>query len=132
MLEELIVLNGELSPKYDKYNNEYTVKVDNSVNKLELSFVKEETVEVSVYGNNNLKEGENNIVLLITKDGETDYIYLNAIKESSEEVFQVFDTTNSLEVANSAPIYAGPLIATSCFLLIITLFAFLFGFKRKQ
>ncbi len=132
MLEELIVLNGELSPKYDRYNNKYTVKINNDVTKLQLSYVKDDDVKVSVYGNNNLQEGSNNVLVVLSKDNKTEYIFLNILKEESKEIFNEINNSSSLEISNSVPIYAGPLITTSCFLLIITVFLFLFGKKRQQ
>ncbi len=132
MLEELIVLNGELSPKYDKYNNKYTVKINENVFKLLFEYVKDSEVEITVYGNNNLKEGENYIVLLVKKGDQKEYIYLNAVKEKDEKVIETFNTTTPLEVANSMPIYGGYLIATSCFLIIVLLYLVMFKRKKKS
>ena len=130
MLEELKVLNGELSPKYDKYNNLYTVKVSSDVDKLDLVF-KEEDLDIHVYGNNNLKVGENKIVISLTKDDIKDYIYVTAIKEEDQEVMSIEDY-RSLEVANSMPVYAGPLIAFSCFLIVLTVFLFMFVSHKNK
>ena len=66
MLEELKVLNGELSPKYDKYNNVYTVKINNEEKKLDFVFKEDENYQISVYGNNNLKSGENKIIIVLS------------------------------------------------------------------
>ena len=130
MLEDLKVLNGSLSPKYDKYNNEYTVKIDNNTTKIIFDFVKDDNVNVSVYGNNNLEEGNNSIILLVENDSGKEYIYINAIKNNSAEVMSVINSSDNLEIANSAPIYAGSLIALSCFLIIFLMFLLMFKSKK--
>ena len=132
MLEDLKVLNGELSPRYDKYNNKYTIKISKDVSKVDFNFIKEDNIDVSIYGNNNLKEGDNNIVLLVKDKDNINYIYITVIKEKSKEIINVLDNTSSLEIANSTPIYTGPLIATSCFLIIIVVFLLLFYKKRSH
>ncbi len=131
MLEELRVLNGEMTPKYDKYNNKYTITVANNVSKVKFEFKKDENTEVIIYGNNNIKVGENNIVLLVKNNDQSEYIFINVIKQSDADVMEVFDSTNQLEIANSVPIYSGYLIATSCFLIILLLFLRIFGRKNK-
>ena len=65
MLEELRVLNGDLSPKYDKNNNKYTVKISNNVSKVDFIFKEDEYLNIAVYGNDNLKVGENKIVIAV-------------------------------------------------------------------
>ena len=131
MLEELKVLNGEMTPRYDMYNNKYTITVANNVSKVKFEFKKDENTEVIIYGNNNLKVGENNIVLLVKNNDQSEYIFINVIKQSDADVMEVFDSTNQLEIANSVPIYSGYLIATSCFLIILLLFLRIFGRKNK-
>ncbi len=132
MLEDLRVLNGELSPKFDKNNNKYTVKVSNDVKKIDFIFKEDEYLNITVYGNDNLKVGENYIIIAVSKGEETNYIYITAIKEEIKEVISLDSYSNTLETPNSMPIYGGSLIAISCFLLIVTLFAFFFGKKKSS
>lgn len=129
MLNDLKILNGELSPKYDINNNKYTVKIDSEVKKLNISYPVEKDKEVHIFGNNNLKEGENYIVISIKQDDKINYIYLNVIKEESKSVFGVTSSDSSLDVSNSTPVYGGPLILLSVILLIVTLFLLIFGKK---
>ena len=131
MLENLKVLNGKLSPAYDKYNNLYTVKIESDIDKLDLIFEEDDNLQIFVYGNNNLKEGENKILISLTNKDETNYIYLTAITEEVKETMSTLNTSDLLETTNTMPIYGGPLIATSCFLLILTIFAFLFARRKK-
>ena len=129
MLDDLQVLNGDMTPKYDKYNNRYTVRVDNNVTKLELDYKINSDNEVNIYGNDSLKEGNNNVFIAITNNNEVNYIYLNVIKEASTtEVIGILD--DNIAEDNSSLIYGGPLIILSCILLIITTYVWLFKYKK--
>ena len=129
MLDDLQVLNGEMTPKYDKYNNHYTVRVNNDVLRLDLKYQTTNNEEVIIYNNDNLKEGSNNVFITITHNNEVNYIFLNVIKESSTtEVVGIIDD-NIIE-DNSSLIYGGPLIILSCILLILTTYVWLFKYKK--
>ena len=126
MLNDLKILNGELSPKYDINNNRYTVKIKKDVKKLNISYPIEKDKEVHILGNNNLNNNENYVVISIKQNNIINYIYLNVIKEETQSVFESADVTKSLEIANSTPIYGGTLIALSVIMIIITSFVLLF------
>ena len=129
MLDDLQILNGEMTPKYDKYNNHYTVRVSNDVLRLDLKYQTTNNEEVIIYNNDNLKEGSNNVFITITHNNEVNYIFLNVIKESSTtEVVGIIDD-NIIE-DNSSLIYGGPLIILSCILLILTTYVWLFKYKK--
>ena len=132
MLEELKVLNGDLSPKYDKYNNMYTVKINNDIKKVDFVFKEDDNLDISIYGNDNLKEGDNKIIIACSNGSKVNYIYITVIKAGIKEVINTSDFITPLEVANSMPIYTEPLIATSCFLIIVTIFLLMFGKKKKR
>ncbi|MEG0977528.1 MAG: hypothetical protein RSF02_03130, partial [Bacilli bacterium] len=68
MLQSLEILNGELSPKYDIYNNIYSVKVEKNITSLEINYVINETDTINIIGNNNFTDGEN-IVLIEVFNG---------------------------------------------------------------
>ena len=59
-------------------------------------------------------------------------MYYPAVKEEDQSVMDVNNLNSSLEIPNSAPIYAGGLIAFSCVLFIIILFLLMFGIKTKR
>jgi len=131
MINDLKVLNGELTPKYDIYNNHYTVKITNDIDKLDLSFTSNNDDEVLVYGNENLKVGENSIIIAITNNNETNYVFINAIKEGkTTEVMNIMDNNIKTE-NNSSLVYGGPLIIISCIMLILTLFVWMFKYKKN-
>ncbi|MBQ9834285.1 MAG: cadherin-like beta sandwich domain-containing protein [Bacilli bacterium] len=132
MLDKLEITNGKLSPDYNKYNDTYTVKVEKDVTSLDINYETTENVKVEIFGNDNLKEGENKIVISINKEDNYEYIYLTAIKESSQTVFSGISDVTTLEIGNTAPVYVAPLIGASCFLIILTLYAMLFTSKKRK
>ena len=89
-------------------------------------------ITIFSFGNDNLKEGENKIVISLKKDDNYDYIYLTAIKEEEQTVFNSVTNSNVVEIGNTAPVYVAPLIGASCFLIILTLYAILFATKKSK
>ncbi len=132
MLEEMEILNGELSLKFDYLNTKYTVMVDSTVSKLDLNLKVRDDCEISIFNNNNLV---NNSVVVVTvyNDEEMISYYLEIYKKREERVFESEDYFASLEVntKQEVPDYVAPLLACSCFLIILFLFTFLFK-KNKS
>lgn len=132
MLDKLEITNGKLSPNYNKYNDTYTVKIEEDVTSLDISYETNKNTKVKIFGNDNLKEGENRIVISINQNDNYEYIYLIAMKESSQTVFSGISDVTALEVGNTTPVYVAPLIGASCFLIILTLYALLFPPKKEK
>ena len=132
MLESLEVLNGELTPKFDKYNNAYTVQVANDVFSLELKYQVASSANVSIFGNENFQEGENEVIIMIMDDTDktTEYNLL-VMKEEAQTTSNTLITPEPLEVRKELPGYVAPLIAIICFTLILITFGLLFR-KRKH
>ena len=70
MLINLEVYNAEISPIFDCNNLTYTVNVNNNINKLDLFTEPQEGYEVNIIGNNDLKEGENTILIEVSNSIE--------------------------------------------------------------
>ncbi len=132
MLESLEVLNGELTPKFDKYNNLYTVQIGNDVFSLELNYQVTSSANVSIFGNENLQEGENEVIITVMDDTNkmTEYNLL-VMKEEAKTTSNTLITPEPLEVRKELPGYVAPLIAIICFTLILITFGLLFR-KRKH
>ncbi len=133
MLKELEILNGILSPSYDIYNNVYTVKVENNIESLVLNYKLDENVQINIQGNDNLKEGENIIYLILKKDDLEEVITLYVNKEISKKV--IFTDPNIITKAEVKPViasYVAPLIGGCCFLIILLTFIFLFKKKKNK
>ena len=131
MLEELNILNGELSINFDSLNSKYTVFLKENENKLDIEYKLKGNTNITIENNNNLVNGS--IVIISVTDGkETVNYYLNVYINKTEEVNKSIVNGTLLEVDSKkeASEYVGPGIASLCFLLILFLFVFLFH-KRK-
>lgn len=131
MLEELKVLNGELSIDFDSLNSKYTVFLNENENKLDIEYKLKSNANITIEGNYNLEDGS--IVIISVTDGkETMDYYFNVYINKTEEVNKSIVNGTLLEVDSKkeASEYVGPGIASLCFLLILFLFVFLFH-KRE-
>lgn len=85
-LKDLTVDGATLSPKFDKDVLEYTVTVDGKADKLDITALtasKDSTVEI--IGNENLKEGNNTVLVKVTdKNGFTKYYTINVKKQKKQ------------------------------------------------
>lgn len=131
MLEELNVLNGELSINFDSLNSKYTVFLNENENKLDIEYKLKSNTNITIEGNYNLVDGS--IVIISVTDGKkiADY-YFNVYINKTEEVNKSIANGTLLEIDSKKEVseYAGPGIASLCFLLILLLFVFLFHKKK--
>lgn len=132
MLQDLKILNGELSLKFDPLNTKYTVSVASDVTELEFEYVISEEDTLYIIGND-LKDDYNEVIFTVSNEEEEMSYYLYVYKEESLEVSTDINYFSSIEapVEEEVPELALPLIASSCFLLILFVFTFLFR-KRKK
>ena len=130
MLNDLEIINGELSPAFDSLNNIYSVTVSEDVDELVMEYSAPDGYIVNIIDNQDLDEGENEVYLQVIKDEEINTYTLLVYKESSEPVFNYEYVPETIEVESELPEYVAPLIIGSC-LLIILIFAILL-FKRKK
>lgn len=130
MLNDLEIINGELSPEFDSLNNIYSVTVSEDVDELVMEYSTTDGYIVNVIDNQDLDEGENEVYLQVIKDEEINTYTLLVYKESSEPVFNYEYVPETIEVETELPEYVAPLIIGSC-ILIILIFAILL-FKRKK
>lgn len=87
-LSDIIISNGEISPKFDKDTYEYNVKIDNKVDKLDINAIPvDKNSKVEIIGNDNLTEGKNLVLIKITdENGYTKYYQLNVEKEGTKKI----------------------------------------------
>ena len=87
-LSDIIISNGEISPKFSKDTYEYDVKVDNKIDKLDIKAIPEnKNSKVEIIGNDNLAEGKNSVLIKVTdENGYTKYYRLNVEKESTKKI----------------------------------------------
>ena len=121
-----------MTPKFDKYNDTYSVKIDSNVNILEINYKAEDNYEVYVQGNSNLQEGENKVFIEV-KNSEEANIYTLLVTKESTKVFETIDVgLETIEVEKELPNYVAPLIGIICFLLIIICHSIIFKKKKHK
>ena len=132
MLEELNILNGKLDLKFDKYNNIYTVEVEESVNSLELEYIASDGYKVSV--NNNFLNNELNYVYLnVYNENETNTYTLIVTKKISETTSLIEDYKKSVMVEEmKVPTYQVAFIISGCFIVLLITFFLLFHKKKRK
>ena len=131
MLEDLNIVNGELTPEFDIYNNIYSVSIAGYVDKLVIDYKVTDGYVVNIIDNHDLVPGENEVYIQVIKDDEINTYTLLVNKESSEEVINYDYLLEPLEVEEELPEYVAPLIGGICFFIILCTFLLLFKRKRN-
>lgn len=131
MLQNLEILNGEMTPKFDKYNDIYSVSVANDVTFLELNYEVSDEYIVEVIGNQDFIEGDNNVYLEVIGENEITTYTLFVNKEKGETVSTLDFEYTPVDVVKEMPDYVAPLISIVCFVIILCTFALLFSKKKK-
>lgn len=131
MITNLKILNGDISLEFDPLNTIYTVKTSEDF--LNFKYDLAMDVNISVFGNEFLKNGENIVVLTAFNDTEMVSYYFYVYKE--EMVASTTDNNTSLldfiSTKKETPAYLGPTIGVICFLSILILFVILFKKDKK-
>lgn len=98
-LKSLTVENQELTPKFSSAITSYTVEIAKDITKLELKAEPEDAkAKVTVQGNEELKEGENNIVISVSaEDGTVKQYEIKAIREAETKTLGL----QSLKIKNT-------------------------------
>ena len=132
MLEDLNIVNGELTPEFDIYNNIYSVSVAGYVDELVIDYEVTDGYVVNVIDNHDLVPGENEVYIQVIKNEEINTYTLLVNKESSEAVVNYDYLLEPLEVEEELPEYVAPLIGGICFFIILCTFLLLFKKKHKK
>ncbi len=95
-LKEITIKDTKLSPSFDPNVLEYTVEVPSNADKLDISTLAiSKDSKVEIIGNDNLKEGNNTILIKVTdKNGFTKYYTINAVKSSENGTILGFKPLN--------------------------------------
>lgn len=130
MLQDLKILNGNLDLKFDKYNYEYTVHVDEDVKKLDIDYIKEENAVVEV--SNNTLNNKHSTVYITVKNGENVVVYtLYVTKNISENVSKIDEYIYSLETnTETINTYELQFLGIGVFFAIVIVFTLFFKKKR--
>lgn len=131
MLLNLEILNGMMSPFFDKFVDVYTVNVAQDVDSLVLNYEAEEGYNVEVKNNNSFIEGPNYVFIEVTNEESINTYTLEVYKEYTESVINYDELMSPLEVENQMPSYMPYLIGGICLFIILCSFLLLFRKKKK-
>jgi len=131
MLQELKILNGKISLKFDPLNTKYTIIMNNNDNYLDMEYKIADTDKITIIGNDLIND-YNEVIITVYNESESMNYYLYVYKE---ETTQVSTNINNLIggesiIKEEVSEYAVPLISSICFLVITLLFAILFRKKK--
>lgn len=97
-LKELTLLQGTLSPEFNKDVKEYTVQVGTDVTELQLDAIPEdEKAKVTVEGNTDLKDGENKVTITVTAEDGSKTTYTLTVNKTDKEAVGL--VLSKLEIA---------------------------------
>lgn len=127
VISDLQIQNGEISPKFDKYNNYYSVTIEENVDILEMTYTYDETYEIKVTNNEDLVD--NKLVYVTINDIENDEqntyifkIYVNEAETTANEV----EEQQQLNIDKEEETNYAPIVGTVCFILIILAYYVIF------
>lgn len=132
VLEDLNIVNGELTPEFDIYNNIYSISISEEIDELVIDYKVTDGYVVNVIDNHDLVPGENEVYIQVIKNEEINTYTLLVNKKSSEAVVNYDYLLEPLEVEEELPEYVAPLIGGICFFIILCTFLLLFKKKKKH
>ena len=128
LINDLKINNAFISPKFNQYNNYYSVTIDENTDKLDFEYdFNKDKYEVKITNNENLVENKLIYVTVYNKESKEKNTYI--FKIYLEEVITTVKTVDNEEDTGKkdkkTTNYA-PVIGTVCFLLIIFVYYVIF------
>lgn len=130
MLLDLEVLNGNMSLKFDKYVNTYTIEIESNVNFLDIKYKIDEKDTIKILNNENLIGGLNYVFIEVTHENEKNMYTLEVYKNETKNVFHEVEITPSDDTPEKMPEYV-PVVIISVVVLVILFTYWLFFHKKK-
>ena len=128
VIENIEINNALISPKYDKYNNYYSVTLNEDITQLDFNIKYDESnTKVEIDDNNNLVN--NKLVYVTIYDLETNEknVYIFQIyKEDATNVINEVNENKELEVKDEENEMLAPIIGTICFVIILLVYYIMF------
>ena len=83
-LSTLEIINLNIIPQFSKTNTTYFINVENNVTQININAqAEDESATVNIYGNDNLQEGENKVLISVTaENGEVKTYRIYVTKNS--------------------------------------------------
>lgn len=81
-LSSLVISGYDINPQFNKTNNTYFITVDEDITNVDITAIPEdENAKVNIYGNDNIQEGENKVLISVTaENGEVKTYRIYIIK----------------------------------------------------
>lgn len=128
LINDLKINNATISPKFDQYNNYYSVTIDENIDKLDFEYdFNKDKYEVKITNNENLVENKLIYVTVYNKESKEKNTYI--FKIYLEEVITTVKTVDNEEdigKKDKKTTNYAPVIGTVCFLLIIFVYYVIF------
>ncbi len=131
-LTSLNIKGYDLSPNFNKYNNTYSVDIDEETTSLDLDYkLEDENATIEIIGNDLLTEEQNNVQIKVTNGEEIQNYIIYVNKNKSNEVMNLDSNAVEVEVNKkyNMKIVLGMLIVA--WLLSAYLLKRIIYFKRK-
>ena len=128
LINDLKINNATISPKFDQYNNYYSVTIDENTDKLDFEYeFDKDKYEVKITNNENLVENKLIYVTVYNKESKekNTYIFKVYLEEVKTTVKTVDNEDDTVKKDKKTTNYA-PVIGTVCFLLIIFVYYVIF------
>ena len=132
VIESLGVKNGDISPKFNKYNNYYSVTISNEITNLEFEMAYDNSIyDTEILNNENLKQ--NKLVYVTIFNKETNErntyifkIFVDNIDTSVSKIDNSEITTLEVENNEKKPKIIAPYVGAICFILILLAYYVMF------
>ena len=130
MLNNLNILNGSISPTFSPNVYDYNVEV---VDAISLILEYDCDYPITIYGNENLTEGESHVLIEVFDGSKVNTYTLVVNNKSTKEVASFNNDYAKVEIDAHSEVFNDiitPLISVVCFMTIVILFCLIFH-KRK-
>ena len=97
MLNNLEILNGSITPVFDSSIKDYEVEVSDTTISLVMQYDTDEDNQITIYGNDNLLNGENH-VLIEVYDGNKVNTYTLTVYKGLKNTIEEYNNNFKIEV----------------------------------
>lgn len=128
IIDTLEITNGAITPKYDKYNNYYSVTISEDTKNLEFNYTFDNNkYDVKITNNENLVENKMVYVTIYNKESNEQNTYIFKVYiENTLSTIETKDIMSTLDIKTDDNTNYAPVIGTICFSLIIFIYYLIF------
>ena len=133
-LSSLEIEGYTLSPEFDKYNNSYSVTINEEDTSLKINYVLEdENSEIKILDNDLITEDDSTVTINVTNNEEQQIYKIYVTKDKDETIANIDNDLTELNITKKFNKKHVISAISICWLIIVLLFRWiLFGHKRKS